>query len=219
MTMPTLPILPVDLFSRGSDMTWDKFKHTTPDTYIHNYPEILDLKVNAISGVYDVAGFTNWRSEPVSRTISLPGKLGLKEDSPYVAFDFWKQQLLGVFSNQMTLDIEPHDTRVLLIHPRQQNPQLLATSRHITGAYSILDLNWDGIKSQLSGSSETVSGEPYVLFFYVPDDMMVSLSRAETVGNSAIPVQAERDGNLVRMSFPGQPEMVKWTLGFSSGGR
>src|SRR5579884_4288872 len=63
-TLPTLPIVPVDLFSRGSDAQWDKFKHTQADYYIHNYPEILDLKVNGGSGVYDVVAATNWRSEP-----------------------------------------------------------------------------------------------------------------------------------------------------------
>jgi len=67
-TMPTLPILPVDLFSRGTDMRWDTFKQTQADYYIHNYPEILDLKVNAAAGVYDVVGLTNWRSAPATRT-------------------------------------------------------------------------------------------------------------------------------------------------------
>ena len=43
-TMPTLPIMPVDLFSRGNDNNWDTFRHERPDHYIHNYPEILDLK-------------------------------------------------------------------------------------------------------------------------------------------------------------------------------
>ena len=66
MTLPTMPILPIDLFSRGTDMPlWDIFKHTTPDSFIHNYPDILDLKVNAKSGVYDVVGLTNWRGETV----------------------------------------------------------------------------------------------------------------------------------------------------------
>ena len=90
MTLPTLPILPVDLFSCGTDMKWDTFKHTTPDHYVHNYPEILDLKVYAKSGIYDVVGLTNWRSVPVTRELSFPDRLGLNPGSPYVAFDFWK---------------------------------------------------------------------------------------------------------------------------------
>jgi hypothetical protein len=219
MTMPTMPILPVDLYSRGSDMTWDKFKHTTPDAYIHNFPEILDLKVNARSGIYDVAGFTNWRSESVSRNISLPDKLGLKANVPYVVFDFWQQKLLGVFTDQIRVDIEPHDTRVLLIHPLQNHPQLLGISRHITGAYSVLEQGWDNTKSQLAGLSETVPGDTYSLFVYVPDGMNLLLTRATGDANRDIPVQAERDGNLVRVSFPGQCEKVKWTIGFSSDSR
>ena len=73
------------------------------------------------------------------------------------------------------------------------------------------------IKRQLAGTSETVSGDPYILYFYVPDNMKISFSRAENDGNREIPVEAERDGNLFRMSFPGQSEKVKWTLNFSSG--
>ena len=40
----------------------------------------------------------------------------------------------------MKVEIEPHDTRVLLIHPLLNRPQLIGTSRHITGAYSISGL-------------------------------------------------------------------------------
>jgi hypothetical protein len=77
-TMPTLPILPIDLFSRGTDMRWDTFKHTQADYYIHNFPEILDLKVNAAAGMYDVVGLTNWRSTPATRTLNFADKLGLE---------------------------------------------------------------------------------------------------------------------------------------------
>ena len=40
-SLPTLPIIPVDLFSRGTQSSWDKFKHVQPDYYIHQYPEII----------------------------------------------------------------------------------------------------------------------------------------------------------------------------------
>ena len=80
-TLPTLPILPIDLFSRGTDMRWDRFKDTAADDYIHNYPEILDLKVNARSGTYDVVGLTNWRGATTSRELSFADKLGLPAGS------------------------------------------------------------------------------------------------------------------------------------------
>jgi hypothetical protein len=92
-TLPTLPILPIDLFSRGTDMRWDRFKDVRPDDYIHNYPEILDLKVNARSGTYDVVGVTNWRGETTTRELSFADQLGLPGGSPHVVFDYWQKRL------------------------------------------------------------------------------------------------------------------------------
>lgn len=42
---PIMSIFPIDLFGRGRDKS--------------NYPEIIDLKVNTKSGVYDVIVVTN----------------------------------------------------------------------------------------------------------------------------------------------------------------
>ena len=55
-TMPTMPIAPMDLFSRGTDVDWDTFKHVRADDYIHHYPEILDLKVEAKAGTLRCGG-------------------------------------------------------------------------------------------------------------------------------------------------------------------
>ena len=49
----------------------------------------------------------------------------------------------------MEVEIEPHDTRVLHIHPLLGRPQLIGISRHISGAYSVLDLKWDAAQSIL----------------------------------------------------------------------
>jgi hypothetical protein len=215
-TLPTLPILPIDLFSRGSDMNYEKFRHTTPDVYIHNYPEVLDLKINAKSGVYDVVGLTNWRTGTATRTLSFADKLGLDPNSRYIAFDYWGQKLVGVFKDLMKVEIEPHDTRVFLIHPLLDRPQLVGTSRHITGAYSILGLRWDASGSRLRGSSETVAGEGYTLFIYVPEGMIVSQVRATAKGQREVPVKHELTGNLLSVSFQGQPEVVDWELEFAA---
>ena len=98
-TLPPLPIMPIDFFSRGTDMRWDRFRDVRPDDYIHNYPEVLDLKVNAVSGVYDVVGLTNWRGERLRKTVSFSEALGLSRGHRYVAFDFWNERLLGVVSD------------------------------------------------------------------------------------------------------------------------
>jgi hypothetical protein len=214
MTMPTLPIVPVDLFSRGSDITWDKFKYTTPDNYIHDYPEIIDLKVNAVSGIYDVAALTNWRGEKISKSLSFSDKLGMTQGTPFIVFDFWNQKLLGVFREIMEIEIEPHDTRVLLIHPHLDHPQLIANSRHISGVHSIVDLKWDGNEKILRGKSETIKGDPYSLFVYVPDGFKLANIKAATPENKELTFRTEMTGNLLKVTLEEKGGMVNWQLSF-----
>ncbi len=215
MTLPPMPVLPVDLFSRGTDMQWNRFKNTKPDFYIHNYPEILDLKVNANSGMYDVAGFTNWRSAPEVRDISLVEEFGLTAGSPYLAFDFWDQKLLGIFRDRMQIGIEPHDTRVILIRPLEHNPQLLGDSRHITGAYSVLDLGWDAPGRVLRGSSRTVAGEDYTIWIFVPEGWSASRAQATAGGTQAVSVRLEESLNSLKVTFSGVQETLNWQIEFA----
>ncbi len=214
-TMPTLPIIPLDLFSRGTKTSWDKFKHVQPDTYIHDYPEILDLKVDAPAGTYDVAGITNWRSGTASRSIDFSEKLGLDRDSKYVVFDFWNQKLLGVFSGHADITVDSHDTRVLLIHPLLNRPQLIGLSRHISGAYSILSQSWDSSRSKLEGQSATVPGAPYSLWFYVPDGLSATQFAARNDRGQTLPVQKNLAGNALQLTFTGQQNPVDWQIQFA----
>ena len=214
-TLPTLPIMPIDLFSRGTDMPmWDIFKHTTPDNYIHNYAEILDLKVNAPAGVYDVAAVTNWRSWTTTRPLAFADKLGLSPRASYVVFDFWAQKLLGTFKGRMDVTLEPHDTRVLFVHPYLGRPQLVGTSRHISGAYSIRDLSWDGAANRLHGTSDTVRGDDYTVWFYIPPGVTVAQVHVSAAGRD-IPARHELTGNTLRVSFPGQQEAADWEVAFA----
>jgi len=211
-TMPTLPVLPVDLFSRGTDMRWDTFKHTQPDYYIHNFPEILDLKVNAAAGVYDVVGLTNWRSAPATRRLNFAEKLGLEGGREYVVFDFWKQELLGTFRDSLTVEVGAHDTRVLAIHPRFDRPQAIGNSRHISGAYSIDELSWDAGEKKLRGTLEVVAGAPYTLFIHVPPGYKQVAARA-SAGTVSMK-EGSRPGMLVA-GFQGQKGAVKWEIEFA----
>lgn len=122
------------------------------------------------------------------------------------------KKLYGLFKDRMEVEIEPHDTRVFLIHPLLNRPQLIRTSRHITGAYSIRALTWEASKNSLRGSSQGVPGEDYALFIYVPKDMSVSRIQAAATGSRQVPVRHEGTGNSLRVSFEGQPEAVDWKV-------
>jgi len=211
-TMPTMPILPLDLFSRGTDNRIATFQQERPDYYIHNYPEILDLKVKTKSEAYDVVGLTNWRSETATRKISLVDKLGLDAGSSHIIFDFWNQKLLGVFGDDVEIEIGPHDTRVLSIHADLNRPQLIGNSRHVTGAYSILDQKWDATKNTLSGTSQSVPGEPYTLWFYVPKGAGVANLGVIAKDGRKISAQSRLQDNSLMVSFEGKSEPVTWTI-------
>ncbi len=213
-TLPTLPIFPVDLFSRGTDMTWDMFRHVQADSYIHNYPEILDLKVSAASGTYDVLGVTNWRSELQHRQLAFADKLGLPADVSYAVFDGWRQQYLGIFKNTLELDVEPHDTRVLLIHGLLNQPQLIGNSRHLTGAYSINELTWDAGRNTLRGSSETIPEERYALTFAVPAGMTAGNPRVTGENGQVITFDRKATRGSLVLSFVNAGSRADWTVPF-----
>jgi hypothetical protein len=216
-TLPPLPIFPVDLYSRGTDMQYDRFKFTTADTYIHNYPEILDLKVNAPAGVYDVVGVTNWRSGTLKKKVSFAQGLGLT-DASYAVFDFWNEQYLGVFKEGVDVEVSAHDTRVLLIHPAVDHPQLMGTSRHISGSYSIEGQSWDGTGKRLRGSATTVAGAPYKLWVRVPRGWQAAGAKVRSgPGDAAVTMQLE--GELLTVEFEGRGGVMNWEIQFQEGTR
>jgi hypothetical protein len=218
-TMPTMPVMPVDLFSRGNDNRWDTFRHEQPDFYIHNYPEILDLKVNAVSGQYDLVGLTNWRSTPALRNLDIAEKLNLDPRLSYVAFDFWNQTLVGVFEKSLKLEVGPHDTLVLAIHPAQGHPQLVGNSRHISGAFSVLANAWDPSHMVLSGKSQTVSDDTYTAWIYCPKGFPVVNVQGTGADGKTIEVDKLVKGDLLGVSFRGGGEAVSWSVQFGGGNR
>jgi hypothetical protein len=215
-TLPTMPIAPMDLFSRGTDADWARFRHVRADDFIHHYPEILDLKVASKSGTYDVVALPNWRSAPVTKSLSLSRQLGLDPGEKYIIFDFWNQALLGVVSDQTSMEVAGHDTRVLLVHRLLDRPQLIATSRHITGAYSIQDLSWDAAATTLKGKSDVVPGEDYTLFIHLPPGTpeASTATATATAAGKQIPVRKQRKGNLLSVTFKSPESPVTWEVKF-----
>jgi hypothetical protein len=195
-TIPTMPIYPVDMFGRGRERG--------------NYPEIMDLKVNLNSRNYDVVTVTNWQTEPVERSLSFEKELSLEPGQSYVVFDFWKQEMIGSFKGDFKFEIPAHDTRAFLVHKLTNQPQLLATNRHISGTYSIKQFNWDNAKLALSGVSETVPGADYTLYFYVPEGLKFDGVNSNIMGVS----HKLHDNGLLEMTCPGSEQNLEWSLKF-----
>ena len=161
-------------------------------------------------------GLTNWRSTPSTRTLDLVSKLQLDPRLQYVVFDFWNQKLVGVVEKDFKLEVQPHDTRVLAIHPLQGHPQLIGNSRHISGSFSVLANDWDGEGLVLSEKSQTVGDDPYTAWIYCPKGFSVR-KVAGTASGRAVVIAEKAEGELLGISFHGGGEVVSWTIQFDHG--
>jgi len=212
-TIPTTSIVPIDLYpykiksNKREGVVWCCPK-------VKEFPRAIDLKVNAKSGVYDVVAVFNWADNTLIQTTHLGEDLGLDTEKEHLVFDFWNQKLKKITKDGITSSIPAHGTQVYVIRPVLERPQLVATSRHITGTVSVKQLAWDPSESTLSGTSEIVEGAPYSLFIHVPDGMEVSKvnSKAEILFHKTTDqiLEVKFAGRLVK---EGQ-NIINWTIEF-----
>jgi hypothetical protein len=157
-------------------------------------------------------GLTNRRSWLT--TVAFAGKLRLSPDTSYIAFDFWERKLLGLFEGQMDVLIEPHDTWVSSI----SYSTALGSREHRGTSPAPIRLKTrlgmargadDGV------SSETLPGEAYTLWFYIPKGKAPLRVHAATKSDAVVQVDQESSGNSLKVTFPGQPEAVDWEVGFA----
>ena len=201
-TMPSMPIKAMDLYPFMSDAAF-RPKPT-------EYPRALDLKVNAESGMYDVVALYNWDDEKAKKVLDVNKDLGLENETDYLVYDFWNHDLLKISDNIISEEVPAHGTKSLIIRKVTDNPQLLATSRHLTGAYSIQKMSWNGENKSLTGTSKTVPGDQYTLFIYVPDNYEFDKTEINAE-NINIKINSN---NILEVSFTGAEEPIEWTVAF-----
>jgi hypothetical protein len=98
-------------------------------------------------------------------------RLGLDPAKTYLAFDFWKQRLVGEVANELSVTVDPGSVTLLALHAATGAPQLLSTSRHVTqGAIEIDDVQWSEAARTLSGISTGPPRTAHDVFVYVPGD-------------------------------------------------
>jgi len=202
-TMPAMPIRAMDLYSfRGEPRCCPEPKE---------YPRALDLKVNSAAGIYDVVALYNWEDEEKEKCLNLSADLGLDTESDYLVFDFWGRKLLGKVKSKLSATIPAHGTKALIIKKCSEQPQLLATSRHLTSAFSIKKLNWDSSHLTLKGSSITVPGDVYTMYIHIPEGMNV----VDVKGNIDDINYITTDDGLMHLSCIGRKDPVQWEVRFT----
>jgi len=137
-------------------------------------------------------------------------QLGLDPAKEYVAFEFWEKRLLPVVTKALRPGVIParYNSQVFVIRERVAHPQVIATSRHITGGgVDLVDVKWDG--ARLEGWSTVVGGDPYDI--YVTEPAGFAFEQATCDGASA--AAAVRDGVMIKVTC--RP-MVSREIGWSA---
>jgi hypothetical protein len=158
----------------------DIFKKITPsygeaavpvDLFDTDVPTTFVLHVERPFARWSVVAFFNAElTSAVERRFSLQ-RLGLDPASIYLAFDFWRQRLVGTVTGEIGVTVAPGGVTLLALHAATGAPQLLSTSRHVVqGGIEIEDLRWSEPQRVLRGISAGPSGSAHDVFVYVPGD-------------------------------------------------
>jgi hypothetical protein len=202
-TMPAMPIKAMDLYP---------YK-TKPKCcpVPKSFPKALDLKVNSMSGQYDVVSMYNWADVDTMKVLELYSDLGLEKDGSYVAFDFWNCKLVSTKNNEIEEEVPAHGTKAIIIRPALEHPQLMATSRHLTAAYSIKYYKWDDNSKTMNGKSDVVVGDKYTLYIHITEGTNIENIKI----NSSIEASVKQlEHNLIAVSFNPTEESINWTIHF-----
>ena len=140
--------------------------------------------------------------------------LGLDPRQEYFVYEFWSGRLLGSFTGGFAPGpLDPvFRSQALVIRERRPHPQVISTSRHVTGGgVDLLDVHWqDGT---LSGRSRLVPGDAYELEISEPAGF--KLDRFEFEG--APPPEVRDDGVVLRVRLidpPADSLEIAWTAKF-----
>ena len=173
---------------------------------------IWNLAIDKPFDKWNVAAVFNWEGERRVKERIRFAELGLKPRATYLIFDFWNQTFLGEHRGSLSLDVDPQACRVLAIHERRNDPQVVSTNRHITqGAVSIWELAWDGAEKTLSGGSDLVAGDPYDLFIHVPKGLQATHAESDARAVSL----TQRDGPIAKLRLKNDDTApCRWVVRF-----
>lgn len=173
---------------------------------------IWNLAIRRPFADWNVVGAFNWDEPATARTTIRFEQLGLDGDREYLAFDFWNRKFLGAFRRKIVLDVPPRACRVVAVHARRDEPQVIATNRHITqGGVSLHDVRWRQRTATLSGRAKVIGGDPYDLFVHTPPGLRAKCTESDA-GRARL---IRGPGPLVRLRLEHNTTgMRRWSVCF-----
>ncbi len=87
----------------------------------------------------------------------------------YLLFEFWSKEFCGICEDAFTVALRPYQSKVYAVRKLTGVPQIVCTSRHISaGGVDLCEVHYDENARTLSGVSQVVKGDEYVLYVYNP---------------------------------------------------
>lgn len=150
--LPTLNIHPTDF--------------STPSA--NESSQLIVLKIALPYEQYTVMALINLTGDVLRRDVDISESLRL-DDGKYICYDFFEDKYLGIIENNIYLEAEPYDTRLICLRKYSDIPQLISTSRHFTqGAVEISDVLWSDDNLTLTVTADLISADDYTITLYCP---------------------------------------------------
>ena len=152
----------------------------------------------------------NLLEEKNTVTVEIERELHL-DAGTYLIYDYWNRRFLGESKGKFDLTLEACASAVLAVHKKQNIPQFLSSSRHVSqGAMELADISWDQNRYTLTGVSRVIKDDPYEIVLYIPQGWSLLLE-----GNDTSQAGWKTEGPLARLTVaPKETCELRWSVQF-----
>ena len=138
----------------------------------HPYSSLWSLHLDTDVGRWAVLG--RFATLPLGASKLPVERLSLDPEKNYLAFDFWKEEYLGVVRGSLDCpELELGHCQIISLREALARPQFLSSTRHVSqDAISLKSQSWD--TGKLTLGLEGVSGTTETYWVYAPKGFEVS---------------------------------------------
>jgi len=201
------PSRSIEVDRADSELTGDSQR--VPDGSLESPYNLFMLEINKSYESWVMLGRTGEREKWINFS-----DLGLDKNKEYMIFEYWSTDFLGVFHSGFEPGpIDPgYNCQLFCIREKQEHPQLVATSRHIScGGYETEDVSWDS--GVLKGESSLVANDPFSI--YITEAPGYEYAGSEFTGADLI-FSGIEDGMRVFQLKSGKPGTLEWSIQYKA---
>lgn len=183
------------------------------DLFENSIPRLWFVSDTSLGFERNLIGVYNWESKESTIEYDLK-RMGLKDNTVYIAFDYWSNGVLPLFKDRLVRTLPARTCEALAVRPLADHPQLISTSRHITqGLVDVFAEEWKA--STLTGTSELVSDDPYELRITTLVFKGGFALEGVKVDNPDVTIESKTEEGLVRVMLRSKKSVrVQWTVSF-----